>query len=112
MKKVLVVCLLGVMGMLLPTQTITAKETTSVASQKIVDVFLEDEVLIAHSQTVDGPIIKIVVTNVARAVVLTEDCGGYSYECSAYVGNLPAGLYVATVITTRSVHAQAFTLGD
>lgn len=112
MKKLLAVCLLGMVGMLYPTQNITAKTTAAATAQKIVDVFLEDEVLIANSQEVDGPIIKIVITNQARTVVLTEDCGGYSYECAAYVGNLPAGLYVATVTTTRTVYSEAFTLGN
>lgn len=112
MKKVLTVCLLGMVGMLYPTHNITAKATLSATSQKIVDCHLEHDLLIAHSEVADGPIIKIVITNQARMVVLTEDCGGYSYECAAYVGNLPAGLYVATVTTTRTVYSEAFTLGN
>ena len=106
MKKFVVVCLLGIMGSLLPINETVAKESFG---KKIINCHLEDDILLASSGESDGPISKIVITNSQKQIVLIESCGN-QYRCEAYVGDLPSGNYVATVITTRSSYTTGFIL--
>lgn len=96
------------MGMLLPVNQTVAKESFG---KKIIDCTLEEDILKASSQEADGPIVKIVVMNSLRQIVLTESCG-YQYNCEAYVGDLPVGTYAATVQTTRSSFVKVFTIAQ
>lgn len=109
MKKILVVCLLGVTGLLLPVKQTTAREL--VAKHKIVDCTLEEDVLRAFSEQKDGPIMKMVITNSEQQVVQIEYCGG-RYTCEAYVGELPAGNYKVTVTCTMTQYTQAFYISE
>jgi hypothetical protein len=104
MRKILVVCLLGI-GMLLPALQTTAREEV----KKIVNCTLEDEVLLANSSGEDGTITKVIVTNTARQIVASQECGGYF--CDVYLGDLPAGSYSAQIHTSRTgVHIVGFTV--
>jgi hypothetical protein len=106
MKKIFVVCLLGI-GMLLPTLKTTAKENL----KKIIEISLEEDVLLASSSSEDGVISKIIITDKSRQTVASQTCGGY--YCQVYVGNLPAGSYTAQIHTSRSgVNIIGFTITE
>jgi len=106
MKKIFVVCLLGI-GMLLPTLKTTAKENL----KKIIDISLEEDVLLASSSSEDGVISKIIITDKSRQTVATQTCGGY--YCEVYVGNLPAGNYTAQIHTSRKgINIIGFTISE
>lgn len=106
MKKIFVVCLLGI-GMLLPTLKTTAKENL----KKIIEISLEEDVLLASSSSEDGVISKIIITDKSRQTVASQTCGGY--YCQVYVGNLPAGNYTAQVFTSRSgINIIGFTITE
>jgi hypothetical protein len=105
MKKVFVTCLMA-LGMLLPVSETTAKES---AAKSIINILIDDEVLRASSQEQDGPIVKIVLLNDMRQIVQTEMCG-YGYYCETYLRDLPAGLYIARVETTKTSYATVITV--
>ena len=110
MKKILIVCLLG-LGVLLPSTTITAKgiltnKATAAANvhQRIVDVTIETGVLFASSDVVTGALKSVKLVNSANKTVLKETCSGYSYATD--VSYLPSGFYTSTVVTGAIVHNE------
>ena len=108
MKKFLLLCLLG-LGMLLPANTITAKEVTKnvLAKSKIINVTLQGNVLLANSGMDDGPILGIVIRTVPGGkMMLQQECGDYS--CSVNVSCLPAGNYVAQVYLNNQTYTWQF----
>ncbi len=109
MKKILVVCLLGVMGLLLPVKQTAAREL--VKKQIKVDCNLAEDALRAFSEQKDGPIMKMVITNSEQQVVQIEYCGG-RYTCEAYIGELPAGNYKVTVTCTMTQYSELFYISE
>lgn len=102
MKRILIVCLLG-MGLLLPSTTITAKEFSA---KRIVDIFMEDDWLQATSDGYTGSIVKVEVFNSSEQKVLGESCRGFS--CEVYIGGLPSGSYTAWVTTSLTTYSEGF----
>jgi len=103
MKKFLLLCLLG-LGMLAPTNTITAKEH---AGKKIIKVIMENQVYLASSEPADGPITHMDVKTLPGGVcVASTDCG--DYNCSLDVSQLPSGSYVLRVYTTYRMFEKQF----
>lgn len=109
MKKILIVCLLGMMGTLLPMKQSTAKELFK--KQIRVNCNLEEDVMRAFSEQKDGPIMKMYIENSETQIVQIEYCGG-SYTCESYIGDLPAGNYKVTVVTTNTSYTQAFYISE
>lgn len=107
MKKVVLVCLLG-MGLLCPV----AKVNSSVVNQfvhRIVDVTLDGAVLYATSESADGPISKVEIHHQnPHEIVLTEYCSGYS--CTVDLGTLKPGTYAAKVFYANGIYTEVFVL--
>ena len=100
MKRILIVCLLG-MGLLLPSTTITAKEFSKRESAKrFVDVWLEGATLQATSDAQSGTLVRMKIFNTAKQLVLNETLSGY--EDAVDVSGLPNGFYSVQVFTTNS----------
>ncbi|MES2619545.1 MAG: hypothetical protein V4615_01750 [Bacteroidota bacterium] len=106
MKRILIVCLLG-MGLLLPVKKITAKEFFT---KRIVDVWMEGAVLRATSDDNTGGITLIQIFDLNGNLVKQKT---YSPNFSCYIGitELPGGFYVAKVTTTLTSYTESFTVG-
>ena len=95
MKKILLVCLLG-LGMLLPTNNVSAAKEH--AHIRKIGVMIDGNVLIASSDRTDGPISMLEVKALPDGKLwASQSCNDYT--CSTDVSNLPTGLYVAQVYT-------------
>jgi hypothetical protein len=105
MKKVLLACLLG-FGTLLPVN----EAKSSIATQnRILNIHIEGWALTANSDAASGLIEEIQVFELDKEEpVLTESCDGYS--CTIKLGELPAGVYVAVVITTNTTGKKQFSI--
>ncbi len=107
MKRILIVCLLG-MGLLLPYNKITAKEfSEKEISKRIVDIMLEGNVLIASSDASTGTINEVKIYNSSKQKVVDQTCYG-GYVCDVDVSGLPSGFYTAQVFTTMTVYSENF----
>src|SRR4051812_18490689 len=104
MKRMLIVCLLG-MGLLLPYNKITAKEFFT---KRIVDVYKDGWALHATSDDHTGNITTVRIFNGSGAKVLQQSCSGYS--CTVSLVGLPAGDYTAQVTTSMTVYTETFTI--
>lgn len=110
MKKIFIVCLLG-LGVLLPSTTITAKgnlansaNASANAHKRIVDVTIEVGVLFASSDVTTGQLKSVKLVNNQNKIVLKESCSGYSYATD--VSDLPSGFYTSTVVTGAITHNE------
>ncbi len=97
------------MGTLLPVKQSTAKVVFGGGTT--IDCNLEEDVLRAFSDQKAGPIMKMYIENSETQIVQIEYCGG-SYTCESYVGELPAGNYKVTVVTTNGAYTWAFYLSE
>ncbi len=104
MKNFLLVCLMG-LGMLLPSTTITAKES---AKKRIVNVGIEGYVLLSSSQTEDGPITLVEVKKLPDGKLMSTQSGDGSYSAQTDISWLPAGAYVVKVVTTNTSYTKQF----
>ena len=103
MKKFLLVCLLGA-GLLLPSTTITAKETLK---HRIINVGIEGWVLTANSQKEDGPITLLEIRKVPDGKLMhSQTCNDYTTFVN--ISGLPAGSYVVNVVATNKTFQQQF----
>lgn len=100
MKRILIVCLLG-MGLLLPATTITAKE---IISKRIFDVWMEGDVLIATSDATTGALVNLKVWNSSKQMVLQQGISGYYSEVD--LSSLPTGYYTAVVTSASSGYSE------
>ena len=96
MKRILIVCLLG-MGLLLPSTTITAKEFFV---KRIVNCYLEGNVLIATSSGSSGTLTDMKIFDTGKHKVLEQALSGT--EDAVDVSGLAAGYYSVQVFTTGS----------
>ncbi len=103
MKKFLLVCLLG-LGMLLPSTTITAKESVK---QRIINVNIEGWVLFGTSQTEDGPISVMEVRKMPDGKLMASKPGD-GYSCTLDISDLPSGTYVVTVVAAYRTYTKQF----
>ena len=103
MKKLLFVCLLG-LGMLLPSTTVTAKESVK---HRIVDIGLEGYVLTANSEKEDGTIDLIEVRKLPDGKLMASE-GCNDYTCSVDISGLPSGSYVVKVFATYTTYEMQF----
>lgn len=104
MKRILIVCLLG-MGLLLPATELTAKEFLS---KRIVDVTIEDDWIGITSDAGTGTLVEVEIYNNRNQKVFGESLSGYSD--GADISSLSNGTYVATVTTSLTTYNEVFTL--
>ncbi len=104
MKRILIVCLLG-MGLLLPVQQLTAM---GFSFQRIVDVFMEDAILIASSESETGTLKSVTIKDSEQQVVLQEDISGY-YD-TVDLSSLRPGSYTAYVTTTLTSYSEGINI--
>lgn len=100
MKRILIVCLLG-MGLLLPITNITAKE---VIVKRTLDVFLEEDNIAITSDANSGSLTLVKVYNSNKVKVIEESCSGYYHAVDA--SSLPSGLYSVVVYTTLTTYSE------
>ncbi len=101
MKKVLIVCLLG-MGLMLPNNNITAKESVV---KRFVDILKEGDILLSTSDEISGEILKVDVYKNGQ-LVLTEEVGDYVSYIN--ISALSRGTYVAQVTAANDNYAEQF----
>lgn len=104
MKRILIVCLLG-MGLLLPVQQITAN---AFSLKRIVDVWIENAILIVTSDSGTGTLKTAKIKNADNQTVLEEDISGY-YD-NVDVSSLRPGTYTAYITTTLTTYTEGFTV--
>lgn len=104
MKRILIVCLLG-MGLLLPVQQLTAN---GFSFKRIVDVFMEANILIASSDSGTGTLVSVTIKNGNNQTVLQEDVSGY-YD-TVDLSSLSPGNYTAYVTTTLTGYREGITV--
>jgi hypothetical protein len=104
MKRILIVCLLG-MGLLLPSTTITAKEFIK---QRTVDLWLESDILTITSDAGTGTLVQVNIYDSHEHKVLGQALSGYTSYVD--VSSLPNGTYSAHVGATLSNYNEGFTL--
>lgn len=104
MKRILIVCLLG-MGLLLPSTNITAKEFIV---KRVIDLFLESDVLTITSDAGTGTLVHVNIYDNHEHKVLGQDLSGYSDYVD--LSSLPNGNYSAHVTSTLSNYTEGFTL--
>lgn len=100
MKRILIVCLLG-MGLLLPATTITAKEFII---KRTVDVYVEGDVVGITSDVNSGSLTQVKIYNSNKVKVIDESCSGYEHEVD--ISSLPSGLYSVVVYTTLTSYSE------
>lgn len=120
MKRILIVCLIG-MGLLLPTTNLTAKNFlanlsnnssgihTPLAercSRRAVNVLIDNEVLSVTSDASTGTLIWIKIYNDSKALVQSNWISGYSDAVS--VSGLESGAYSCTIHTTVGNYSANF----
>lgn len=104
MKRILIVCLLG-MGLLLPSTTVTAKEFSHKESAKrIIDVMLEGHVLLATSDATTGTLVSCYIWNGSKSLVLQQSLSGYSDDVD--VSGLSSGWYTVQIFTTLTGYSE------
>ncbi len=106
MKRILIVCLLG-MGLLLPVNKITAKEFFT---KRVVDVWMEGAALRATSDDNTGGITLIQIFDLNSNLVKQKTYSP-NYSCSIGTSELQAGFYVAKITTTLTSYTESFTVG-
>jgi hypothetical protein len=104
MKRILIVCLLG-MGLLLPSANITAKEFFT---KRIIDVWTDADALEVSSDANTGGILLVKIFEGPDLVMHQSFSGGYYYKMD--VSSLGAGTYTARVFTNLTVYNEAFVL--
>lgn len=104
MKRILIVCLLG-MGLLLPVQQLTAN---SFSFKRIVDVFMEADILIVSSESETGTLKTVTIKDRDQQTVLQEDVSGY-YD-TVDLSSLDPGSYTAYVTTTLTSYSEGITV--
>jgi len=109
MKRILIVCLLG-MGLLLPATNLTAKEFSKkeVFKKRIVDCFLEGDILIVTSDANTGTLSNVKIWSGGKQLVLQQSVSGYEDEVD--LSSLPSGYYSAQVFTSLTVYSENFYL--
>ena len=122
MKRILIVCLLG-MGLLLPTTTITAKHFSTSSSaarhaiglraaernhQRIVSVTVEGDILFISSDATTGTLIWAKIYDEGKTLKQQGYVTGYSDVMD--VSSLTSGNYSVTVHTTTGNYYRYFTL--
>lgn len=100
MKRILIVCLLG-MGLLLPVTNITAKE---VIVKRTIDVYSEEDIIAITSDVNSGSLTLVKVYNSSKVKVIEETCSGYYHEINA--SSLPSGMYSVVVYTTLTTYSE------
>ena len=100
MKRILIVCLLG-MALLLPFTTITAN---NFLSNRIIDVTLEGDWVEITSDAGTGTLTNVIIYNSQEQKVLAEALGGYADGVD--VGGLPGGSYKVRVYTTLTSYTE------
>jgi hypothetical protein len=103
MKKFLLLAILG-LGLLLPTNTITAKGHFH---KRIVNVGLVDNALLASSDKTDGAIQLIEIRQVPDGKLMaSQTCNDYYGSVST--AELPSGYYVGKVYVCGKVYDKQF----
>lgn len=100
MKRILIVCLLG-MGLLLPSTTITAN---NFFINRIIDVLLEGDWVEITSDAGTGTLTNVIIYNSQEQKVLAEALSGYTDGVD--VGGLPGGSYKVRVYTTLTSYTE------
>lgn len=101
MKTILITGLMAA-GVL---QSIAAGPEVRPHSKRIVDVYVQEEVLVSTSDGQTGGITKVEVLNESNQVVLCQEYGGgYYYQTN--LSALHTGYYSAKVTTTRTVYYE------
>lgn len=105
MKRILLVCLLG-MGLLLPAINNTAK---GFFIHRVLDVFIEDHNLQVSAESDDGALVHINIRKTSNNdLVLSQDLSGY--YASVDISGLAAGTYSAKVFSTTKNYTEVFAL--
>lgn len=104
MKRILIVCLLG-MGLLLPVHQLTAN---GFSLKRIVDVYIESYILVVTSDSETGTLVSVTIKNSANQTVLQEDVSGYSDAVD--LSGLAPGNYGAYVTTTLTSYREGITV--
>ena len=102
MKRILIVCLLG-MGLLLPVQQLTAN---GFLIKRIVDVYIESHVLGITSDSNTGTLASVKIKNADNQTVWEEGLSGYSD--SVDLSRLNIGYYTAYVTTSLTTYTEVF----
>lgn len=105
MKRILIVCLLG-MGLLLPCNKTTAKGffKKEVFSKRIVDCYLDGDILAITSDPGTGTLVTCKIWSPTKQLVLLESISGY--EDAVDVSSLHSGWYSVQVFTTSTIESE------
>lgn len=104
MKRILIVCLLG-MGLLLPATKSTAKEfSRKEISKRIVDVMIEGDVIELTSDAGSGTLVNCKIWDMGKHLVLQQYVSGYADAVD--VSDLTAGWYSVQVFTTGTTYSE------
>ncbi len=104
MKRILIVCLLG-MGLLLPATKTTAKENTiNKQLKRAIEVWSETGICIAASDVNTGTLCTMKIINSSKVKVLEESISGYYDEVD--VSGLSSGYYTVQIITSLTTYSQ------
>ena len=106
MKKLLLVCLLG-LATFIPN--VQAKSSMSVMS-RILDIHIEGWALSANSDDASGLIQQIQIYDINTGkLMISQNFKDYSAKVN--ISQLPAGNYVGVVICTNDVRKLQFNIG-
>lgn len=108
MKKVFIVCLLGI-GLLLPNNQIAARNSsitkTHFKAGPDVSIFIEDDALLANSSPSAGTITRIRIFNQQNVKVLDQPIAP-SFTTALDISDLPVGVYTIKVSTTNTLYTE------
>ena len=105
MKRMLIVCLLG-MGLLLPSTNSTANGF----SKRIVDVYIEGMALRCTSDVNTGGITLVEIFNSSNVKVRQQTYDIPGYSVSVNISILGSGSYTAKVTTTLTTYTEGFSI--
>ncbi len=100
MKRILIVCLLG-MGLLLPITNITAKE---VIIKRTLDISVEEDWVVITSDANSGTLTTVKIYNSNKVKVLEESCSGYYHAVD--VSGFSSGMYSVVAYTTLTTYSE------
>jgi hypothetical protein len=98
MKKVFIAALCATVGLLLPTQSITAKSSIKGhAHTRIIEVVVDGDALQAHSESTDGPITRIRIYDLKGSGTPVIDQSFSSYSATVNISSIGYGSFMAKV---------------
>ena len=104
MKRIVIVCLLG-MGLLLPATNNAAKGfSKKEISKRIVDCYLEGDALSITSDEGTGTLVTVKIWDTGKHLKLQESISGYADAVD--VSGLTAGNYSVQVFTSLTVYSE------